>query len=206
MKTIYLIRHSGPFIKLFNYENHPFEDQSRNMILSIEGEENAKKLQNINELRQIDEIYSSNSARAIGTAKYLSEINNLEIKIENEINERVFGIKLIKELPKGFVEKQFQDKNYKLDDGESLFEVDKRFNDVIGAILQGDSEKVVMVIHGIVLMSYLSSIANVEFKNKVFNVDYNGKNIFNGSMKNPDVYKVVYDEDRVIDLIHIDIT
>ncbi len=59
------------------------------MILSIEGEENAKILCEIDELKGIN-IYSSNSARAIGTAKYIAEMNNVKIKIDNRINGREF--------------------------------------------------------------------------------------------------------------------
>ncbi len=44
MKTIYLIRHSAPFVGIENYEDYknvPWSDYNRNMILSREGEENA---------------------------------------------------------------------------------------------------------------------------------------------------------------------
>ena len=47
MKTIYLIRHSAPFIDIDNYKdykNASWDDYNRNMILSPLGEENAKKL------------------------------------------------------------------------------------------------------------------------------------------------------------------
>lgn len=47
-------------------------------------EENAKKLCNINELNGIYEIYASNSSRAIETAKYLAESNNLKIKLDKK--------------------------------------------------------------------------------------------------------------------------
>lgn len=46
IKTIYLIRHSAPFIEIENYsdyKNVSWEDYNRNMILSPLGEENAKK-------------------------------------------------------------------------------------------------------------------------------------------------------------------
>ncbi len=114
MKTIYLIRHSGPFVEIDNYSNGNkilWSEFNKNMILSPKGEENAKKLCNVEELKNISEIYSSNSSRAIETAKYLSELNNLKIKLDDRINERDFELK------------QFNDENYKVGYGESQKEV-----------------------------------------------------------------------------------
>ena len=81
MKYIYLIRHSSPFVEIENYNDYKnvlWDEYNKNMILSVEGEEKAKKLCDIKELKNIKNIkniYSSNSFRAIGTAKYLSELN-----------------------------------------------------------------------------------------------------------------------------------
>ena len=91
MKKIYLIRHSAPFVEIDNYSNCDnvlWEEYNISMILSSQGEENAKKLCNVNELKDINEIYASNSSRAIETAKYLAENNNLKIKLDNRINAR----------------------------------------------------------------------------------------------------------------------
>ena len=47
MKTIYLIRHSAPFVEIENYndyKNVPWSEYNKKMILSVEGEEKAKKL------------------------------------------------------------------------------------------------------------------------------------------------------------------
>ena len=104
------------------------------MILSIEGEINAKKLCNIKELNKIDEVYSSNSCRAIGTAKYIAEKNNLKIKIDNRINERKLGINTINDLPKEFQHKSLCDSNLKLESGESLNEVNERFSNFLNEI------------------------------------------------------------------------
>ena len=105
MKTIYLIRHSAPFVEIDNYvdnDNVLWFEFNKNMILSPQGEENAKKLCNVEELKDIDEIYASNSSRAIETAKYLAECNNLKIKLDERINEREFGVDYINDLPENF--------------------------------------------------------------------------------------------------------
>jgi hypothetical protein len=80
MKTIYLIRHSAPFVEIENYEDYknvPWKDYNRNMILSSEGETKAKKLCELEDFKNIDSVYAADSYRAIGTAKYVAEMNNL---------------------------------------------------------------------------------------------------------------------------------
>ena len=82
MKTFYLIRHSAPFVEIENYEDYKsvsWNDYNRNIILSSEGEEKAKKLCELEELKNLDVIYAADSYRAIGTAKYVAEMNNLKI-------------------------------------------------------------------------------------------------------------------------------
>ena len=54
VKTIYLIRHSAPFIEIENYDNNDeilWSEFNRNMILSPKGEENARKLCEVDELK-----------------------------------------------------------------------------------------------------------------------------------------------------------
>ena len=202
MKTIYLIRHSAPFIEIDNYANSDnilWSEFNRNMILSSKGEENAKKLCNIDELKDINEIYSSNSFRAIGTAKYLAESNNLKIKLDDRINEREFGVKYIKDLPNNFTKISFDDKTFKVNYGESLNDVDNRFNSFIGDLLDNNSGKIVIVMHGIILLSYLKNICNhFEFDGKNFNIKYNNNLILNGTPKNPSVYKIEFDNNKKI--------
>ena len=85
MKYIYLIKHAGPFVDIKNYEKYDtteevlWEDFNRNMILSVEGEKRASSLCDLDELLNVDRIFASDSARAIETAKYLSESNNKKI-------------------------------------------------------------------------------------------------------------------------------
>ena len=163
MKTIYLIRHSALFVEIDNYINNDdilWSEFNKNMILSSKGEEKAKGLCYIEELKDVNEIYASNSARAIGTAKYLSENNSTKIKLDKRINEREFGVKYINDLPDNFTKLSFDDKDFKVNNGESLNEVDERFTSFINDLLNHDSNKVVIVMHGIILLSYLKTICN----------------------------------------------
>ena len=82
MKELYLIRHSAPFVKIKDRGRIPFNEFNKNMILSAEGEKNASKLCNIQELSGVDAVYSSNSSRSIETAKYVAENNNLELIVD----------------------------------------------------------------------------------------------------------------------------
>lgn len=51
-------------------------------MLSANGEIKAKELSELEELKNIDAIWSSNYVRAIATAKYIAEVNNLLINID----------------------------------------------------------------------------------------------------------------------------
>lgn len=202
MTTIYLIRHSAPFVEIDNYTNYEsvlWSEYNKNMILSPQGEENAKKLCNVEELKGISEIYASNSSRAIETAKYIAESNNLKIKLDERINEREFGVDYIKDLPDDFTKISFDDKGFKVNNGESLNVVDNRFKSFISELLDKDNNKIVIVMHGIILLSYLKTIcSHFEFDGKNFNIKYNDNIVLDGKPKNPSIYKVVFDNNKKI--------
>lgn len=200
MKTIYLIRHSAPFVEIDNYVDNVnvlWSEFNKNMILSPKGEENARKLCNVEELKNVNEIYASNSSRAIETAKYLAESNNIRIKLDERINEREFGVEYIKDLPSDFTKISFEDKNFKVNNGESLNQVDSRLKSFINDLLDNDSNKIAIVIHGIILLSYLKTICNhFEFDGRNFNIKYNDNVVLDGTPKNPSVYKIEFDDNK----------
>ncbi len=203
MKKIYLIRHSAPFVEIDNYSNCDnvlWEEYNISMILSSQGEENAKKLCNVNELKDINEIYASNSSRAIETAKYLAENNNLKIKLDNRINERKFGVKYLKDLPNNFTKLSFEDKNFRVNNGESLNEVDDRLKSFINDLLDNNNnDKIAIVMHEIILLSYLETICNhFEFDGRNFDIRFKDNIILNGTPKNPSIYKIVFDDNKNI--------
>lgn len=203
-KIIYLVRHSGPFVNINNYEDKTFDEQSRNMILSVEGEKRAENLSKIGDLKNIEKVMVSNSARAIETAKYIAYENNISLDVLDTLNERKFGIKYIKELPADFITKQFKDENYKLKNGESLFEVKTRINPIIKAILEDSNlNKVAIVIHGISLMTILSTMCDVKFDNDVFKVIFNNQVIYNQKLKNPDIFKLTFKDEQIIQVENI---
>lgn len=206
MKTIYLIRHSAPFVMIDNYDDYQnvsWDDYNRNMILSSLGEENAKKLCDIAELNNIGAIYSSDSYRAIGTSKYLAEKNNLKIKLDNRINERKLGCEKISDLPIDFSRNSFDNKDLKFANGESLNEVDSRFNSFLSDILDSTDNNIVLVIHGMILMSYLKSVCDFNFDGNNFKISFNNIEVMNGRFKNPDVFKICFEDKKVVSIENI---
>jgi len=207
MTTIYFIRHSAPFVEFENYNDYTnvsWAEYNKNMILSVKGEENAKKLCNVEELQNVDEIYASNSFRAIGTAKYIAEENNIKIKLDSRINERNFGIEKLSELPDEFTKLSFDDKSFKVNNGESLLEVDERLKSFINEVLEKDNKKIVVVLHGIILLSYLKEICDIfYFDGNNFNVQFNNKIVLNGTPNNPSIYKVEYRKNKQVDNVSL---
>ena len=202
-QVIYLIRHSSPFIEIDNYSdynNTNWHDYNRNMILSVLGEQKANALTKIDELTNIKEIYSSDSFRAISTAKYISELNDTKIKLDERINEREFGVDYLNQLPDDFTKKSFDDKNFKVFKGESLNEMDKRFNDFIEELLNSGVDKSIIVIHGIMLLSFFQNHCDFDFDGKIVTVKFNGKMIVEEKLKSPGVYKITYEDNKIIDI------
>ena len=202
-QVIYLIRHSSPFIEIDNYSDYnnvSWHDYNRNMILSVLGEKKASELIKIDELNGIKDIYSSDSFRAIATAKYLSEANNTKIKLDERINERDFGVDYLNQLPDDFTKKSFDDKNFKVFNGESLNEMDKRFNDFIEELLNSDKDKTIIVIHGIMLLSFFQNNCDFEYDENTITVKYNNKTIVENKPKSPGVYKITYVDKKIIDI------
>lgn len=86
-------------------------------------------------------VISSNYVRAMSTAKYFAARNNLPVLIDENFGERKFGINKWSEKPVDFEQKQREDKNYKIGDGESLNEVANRMNNELRKIVAKNENK-----------------------------------------------------------------
>lgn len=173
------------------------------MILSVDGEKRAEKLCEIEELNNIERIFASDSVRAIASAKYLAEKYNIKIELDKRINERIFGIERLSQLPKDFNKLSFDDKNYKMNNGESFNDVDKRFINFINDLLNQNNKSYILFIHGLILLSYLETICDFNFDGMNFDIKYNDKVILNGNPKSPSVYKITYNDNK--EIIDVDI-
>ena len=91
MTTIYLINNSLTMNNLSFPDKESLEQKREKRILSIEGEEESRRLANNKDLQNVQEIYSSSYVMSIATAKYLARKLEEEIQIVSEIGERVLG-------------------------------------------------------------------------------------------------------------------
>ena len=72
MTTIYLINNSLTMNNLSFPDKESLEQKREKRILSIEGEEESRRLANNKDLQNVQEIYSSSYVMSIATAKYLA--------------------------------------------------------------------------------------------------------------------------------------
>ena len=152
---IYLIRHAETIdengIRNTNEDSQMINEKE---ILSVNGEEQAKSLSENIELNNIDVIWSSSYTRAKATAKYIANINNLPINLDNNLSERKLGN--LKELGEFMKDKntrdpsqeQLLDRKFKTSDGESAEDTRKRMTEFFNRILKEyEGKKIAVVSH-----------------------------------------------------------
>lgn len=207
--VLYLVRHSEVCSKsLINnvQNNDSFQDNNEKSVLSVLGEEKAKRLSELEELKNIDAIYSSNYSRSLGTAKYIAEVNGKVINVDDRLGERVIGD------TEGidwydYHQNQMKDFDYKRDNGESLNDTKKRMVEAIKNILMFETDnRVVVVSHSTALTCLLSAWCDIgrNYHNEVI-LSYNDDTIVDGHFTAPMVYKVEFDGMNVLSVELLDI-
>lgn len=199
---IYLIRHSEQ-LKIKGIKNVVENEQINNekVILSVLGEKKAEEMANLYELCDVDVLWSSNYVRAISTAKYIANNNDIEINIDENLNERKLGdLNSLKELGKNkkysFTEEQLLDENLKNVGGESRLEVSKRMTDVLNKILcENNGKKIAIVSHGAALKFLLMNWCKLNEKMKLV---YKDKVILD--LKSPCVIKLEFNGNKLENL------
>lgn len=194
MTTIYLIRHSEP-LKSTDIINEEIP-------LSPNGEIKAKELANLEELMNIDLIYSSEYKRAISTARYIALKNNLSLNISSKLNERRLGD--VNSVPKSFWLTQLYGEDAKADGGESRKEVCERMLLFINYILDNYKDKrIVLVSHGAAITFLLMNwckLVSASLETKSRHLVFNDKDVINGVMRFPHVFKLEFDGKKMIDV------
>ena len=152
---IYLIRHAETVDeKGIRNTNENSQMINEKEILSVQGEEQSKRLSENSELRNIDVIWSSSYTRAKATAKYIADKNNLPINLDSNLSERKLGN--LKELGEFMKDKKTRDpsqeqlleRNFKTSDGESAEETRKRMTEFFNKILKKyEGKKIAVVSH-----------------------------------------------------------
>ena len=181
---IYLIRHSETYNeKGIRNTNEDSQEINEKEILSVYGEEQSKILSKNIELNNIDVIWSSPYTRAKSTAKYIANVNNLEINLDNNLSERKLGN--LKELGVFMKNKQTRDpsqeqlvyRDFKTSDGESAEDTNIRMTNFIEKVLKEYSGKKIAVIsHGgsikFLLLNWCKVNENIklEYKDKVLDI------------------------------------
>lgn len=196
IKEVYLIRHSKP-LKVNNDKNmDSLQIQNEKQPLSIEGENIAREKLNIKELKDIDKLYSSSYVRAISTAKYIAENNNIEINVFNDFGERKFGINSWDELPDNFGEKQFLDENYKTEFGESQKEVRERTFNALMNVLKNDDKKIAIVFHSTAMLFLIMTWCKVIPSKEDFSYKFlfNDEEVFNDKIDYCEIFKLTFDD------------
>ncbi len=205
MKTIiYLFRHSVPYNEHRGIELlvDDLLIENKKAPLSVRGEERALSLSQLEELENIDLVYSSDYARTMGTAKYVALKNHLKVNVDYRLGERVHGVSSYDQLPDGFEKKQLEDENFKMNDGESRSEVVKRFKLAIDEILQEHiGKKIVIISHATAITFLLMSFGKYSDGQLYFNDELIMDKDFVWSA--PDGFKLIFNDHALEKIEHI---
>ncbi len=187
MKTnIYFVRHAEP-----NYNNQ--DDQKRE--LTTKGIEDRLKVTKFLEQCDIDHLLSSPYKRTVDTISDFGAKHKLPIIIYNDLRERKVSDNWINNFSH-YSRLQWQDFDYRLEDGESLKQTQNRNIDVIKLILEGyQGTNIAIATHGTALCTILNYYDN--------SIDYQFfrhiKDIF------PFVVKCSFINNQIVDIKFINI-
>ena len=208
MTTIYILRHSKPFRNsLGNYNVNEIEQiRNEKNPLSVEGESKALEMSKYNELKNIDILYSSHYVRAMSTAKYIAEANNILLNVDERLGERRFGINDIKELPKTYFKDQFTNLNYKIGNGESINEVALRMQEAILEIIDNNKDKKICIVsHGTAISAMLSKWCDIKYNEDtdLIEIYFNNNLVFDGNWNSPELFRLDFENNNLINILNI---
>lgn len=147
MTTVFFVRHAEP-----NYGNH--DDMLRE--LSAKGMEDRKMVTHFLSDQQIDIILSSPYKRAVDTIKDFADSRGHAIEIIASFRERKVDTGWIEDFT-SFAQKQWNDFQYKLPDGECLQEVQDRNIAALKTVLEKHQGKnIVIGSHGTALSTIIN--------------------------------------------------
>ena len=199
---IYLIRHAETVKEnVIRNTNEDFQSINEKEILSVQGEEEARKLSKNIELKNLDAIWSSYYTRAKATAKYIAYENNLQYNLDKRLSERKLGN--IEDLAKFMNNKETRDPSreqlafpeFKTRDGESANDTNKRMNEFIGELLEKyKGKRIAVVSHGGAIKFYLLSYCSV---NEKLNLEYKGKEL---NITSPCLLKLIFKCNKLVEL------
>ena len=178
--NVYLIRHS---IKMRGPVQGAFSVFDRMQPLSALGEERARKLLEIPELRHADFAVASTMSRSLATIRYLLEEDEVPYAIDDRLRELDFGRK-----PEGLSMDEFMGRKWDHPEeipeaGESVVQCRNRMREAIEqAVLEHPGKTILIGSHGAAIGAYLSGfLAGVD-------------DSFVRSINLPDVFRLTFSE------------
>ena len=207
--TVYMIRHSLKFsssnIETYNTTQNDVL-KSEKVVLSVEGEERAKTLGNLDIFNNIDVIYASNCVRTLETAKYLLSRLNLKVNLDERFDERRFGIPNSDKYPDWF-RMQYFDQTFKTEGGESQEDVRNRVNEAFNEVVNNNRGKTIAIFsHGYAITFFLMKwVKLLELtEDRKFTFEFNGKIFYNKKLDAPEIFKLTINENNeLIDIEYI---
>ena len=147
MTNIYFVRHAEP-----NYNNH--DDMTRE--LSPKGMRDRELVTEFLADKQVDIVLSSPYKRAVNTVAHFASLHDLPITTIDDFRERKVDSSWIDDFD-AFTRRQWEDFNYKLTDGETLAEVQKRNIAALQEVIrQHEGKNVVVGSHGTALSTIIN--------------------------------------------------
>lgn len=203
---VYLIRHAETVdengIRNTNEDSQLINEKE---ILSVEGEAQAQKLSEYEELKNLDAIWSSSYTRAKATAKYIAHVNNLPFNLDDDLSERKLGnLKELGVFMQGKAtrdpsQEQLLDRTFRTSDGESAEQTRVRLNRFFDKILQEyEGKKVAVVSHGGSIKFFLLNWCEV---NEDVKLVYCKNTILN--IKSPCLLKLTFKQRELVNLQQI---
>lgn len=149
--TIYFVRYATP-----NFNNH--DDLTRE--LTPQGLEDRKLVTEFLWDKDIEAALSSPYKRAFDTIKEFADARGLEIQIIDDFRERKVDNQWIKDM-KRFCKRQWRDFDYKLPEGESLNEAQRRNIRALKQVLEiHHGKNVIIGSHGTALSTIINYFDN----------------------------------------------
>ncbi len=192
--TIYVVRHGQAQINLARKIGGTLEPNP----LTTKGEEQARMLAAKFKNIHLDKIYSSNLTRAKSTARIIAEGRGIEVKSDELINERYWGVlqgltfdEAHEKYPKSFETeaKIHGDKamTFKyVDDMESLADTVARFKSFLKKVLETDEGKAILIVcHFDIMMGYLVYLGFGDYQK-----------LMNAQLEHTGYYQLIGDEKK----------
>ena len=200
---VYLIRHAKTVDEVgIRNTNEDSQLINEKEILSVEGEEQARKLSELEELKNLDVIWSSSYARAKATAKYIAQVNNLPCNLDNNLSERRLGnLKELGVFMQGKAtrdpsQEQLLDRTFRTSNGESAEQTRARMNEFFSKILtKYEGKRIAVVSHGGSIKFFLLNWCEVSEDVKLV---YGKDVILN--IKSPCLLKLTFNQKELVDL------